>query len=101
MVHLVLGHLQHLFFEAYGVTAGALLGAAVLALKNTRAAAHGAADMRRIRPLQRNLLGDGRCPVKSWRAEIARAEIWRVCVGDVLGEQTLALLVPLHLRAEH
>src|SRR3954451_6462181 len=95
--HLVAGNLEHFFLQAHRVPSGAgFLLARPVDWKLRRSCK--TRDMEDTRARERNLGSSGAARLEFERAQIARLEAGCIGVSDVLGEQTLALLVPLHLR---
>src|SRR5258708_25234849 len=103
VVHLVGRYLEHFVLEIDGIAAGPGLEAclaiqreALSAARWSNMAGRGAHHRQRS---HRSGGGGGRIEFRL--DQIARLEIRRVGVGDVLGKHALTLLVPLHLGAQH
>ena len=101
-IHLVVGDLHHLVLEADGVAGGPGLETGLLVLVETVPATTGRGDMGGAGPQQRqrpNRTRNRAAIVKFGFDQVAWLEIRRVGIGDVLGQNALPLLVPLHLGA--
>src|SRR6266481_5658545 len=106
VVHLVGGNLEHLVLEIDRIAGGPGLEAC-LAIQREALSDTGRSNMagRGAHHRQRShRSGAGGCRIEFRLDQIARLEIRRVGIGDVLGEQALTLLMPLHLgpqRRQH
>src|SRR5665213_718670 len=104
IVHLVGAYLHHLLFETDGIAGRPRLEAHLAVLVKTVRAAAGRNDMRGAGAHHRERAhrSRGRAGVVEFRFDqVARLEIRCVRVGDIFGKDALALLVPLHLGAQH
>src|SRR5262245_2834315 len=102
VVHGVRRHLEHLVLEANCV-AGRPRFEIELAIEAEprRSAAGRIGDMARIRTRERQRACRHPGLVEIRWDEIAWRELWGVGVGHVLRQQALALLMPMHLGAQH
>src|SRR5712691_5625804 len=99
-VHLVGGDLEHLVLEAHRVARRAHLEIALPRALKPRGIRARAGKVERARP-HHGQSGRGPRLVEIRHREITRLEIRGIGVGDVLCQQLLAFLMPLHLGPQH
>ena len=110
VIRLIVAGLHHLFFEIDAVSARpdfefrhlARVGPRTLGASrqaDMRGVGHGKAATRRRGTQWLREAGPGLAEIGT--GEVARLEAGQIGVGDVLGQELLAGLVPLHARAQH
>jgi hypothetical protein len=102
IIHLVRRHLDHLVFQVDGIAGRADLVTAAGRAKLRTAVTGKSGEMAAVglRHAERRVLSQHR-PFDIRRHEVARPNFRHVGIGDIVGQDLLAFLVPLHPGAQH